>query len=566
MPGPEEAWGGRYLRSRPRSVGHDPQQSQFVERGTVRWLADHLPFFDPDYYDRDDRPARSFARKALGELSVLLSLRLRLQQGPLSGAYQAMVDRLAIVAARPSYQGLIPRQPRSLSSFVLTYVALRLSGRDDPEFRWLLEQSVALRYSITWERLTWRHLEFVHFLSMAEIPHRLLPASAAFPLTLLNGEPNVMSLSEEDAYAITHTLFYATDYGLSPPVWSGDFDVAAATDLVLALLRLYRMKEQSDLVAEFAACAVALGVSESAELDAAWRHLADVQRSDGSLPSPQHLEPGGTLDDHYGEGYRAWRTAYHTTSVTAIAALMARRASWDGGYPVREEAVSVSSGEKRSSVPSERLVLAVNRAMPWLRVNAECKPFEARTAADAALAAAAVCLGAELTGQAGQLANASALLSERLVEVESREIRWGVLGPTGRRALVAFIGRMPGVPRLSLADVADQHDEAAGDAADLKTDGLTYDLVGACRQYHLGKAAYLVQMLTIAGKYGDRCTKNGVEFLLAQQRRDGSFGYFTKSTENHEVDQLRLFWTIRIVATIAAYESGSRLTESNPED
>ncbi|MDQ4144404.1 MAG: hypothetical protein M3198_11790, partial [Actinomycetota bacterium] len=270
-----------------------------LELGAVHWLARSLAFFDPGRYRLADKPLRDCARRAVGELSSLVALRLRIDERPLSPDYLAIVDHLAAVTSRPSFVDLVAHRRWSLWVCGMPYVALRLAGREDPEQRWLLQQAVTVGCPLTWESETWRHLEYAHFLRLAGIEHSLPTPSQVFPMTLLNHSPNGAISNEEDAYAIAHTVWYMTDYGLTQPLWPVGFAPGEAGDIVGALLRRYRLEGQSDLVAELAAAAIALGDQASSELRAAWSYLRELQRPDGSLPSPPHLSPDETWDDVY---------------------------------------------------------------------------------------------------------------------------------------------------------------------------------------------------------------------------------------------------------------------------
>lgn len=125
-------------------------------------------------------------------------------------------------------------------------------------------------------------------------------------------------LDDAQAYAVTHDVLYATDFGAVPlPL---DPEAAAEVGaLVRALLRDRIDAAQWDLTAELAHCAIATA-GDRGIVDVAFAALADARLDDGAVPGPPYdaaLAAERTGDER---AAYAFRTCYHTTLVTAMAA------------------------------------------------------------------------------------------------------------------------------------------------------------------------------------------------------------------------------------------------------
>ncbi|MFF3065117.1 DUF6895 family protein [Oerskovia sp. NPDC057915] len=289
------------------------------ELAAVAWLADHREHLDPARANDD---TVMFARKALVEVAVLVGLRAHLDPAPLAPDYQHLLDVVADVAARPSYRELVRRDRRALLLYAGVYAALRLCGREDPAFRHVLEQTVTGRFATSFERVPYRHLDLLHTLDLAGIDCAAPGIEQVLPLTLVANDPNVWELSTGDVYAITHAVFYLSDFGRRDVAWPPSTDAATVVDLLHGCLALARARADADLVGELLMCLTCLRAPLTPfESDArAW--LRSWQEPDGRLEGPPGVVPQRLRDADPDWG--SWATAYHTTIVGVFDALLLR--------------------------------------------------------------------------------------------------------------------------------------------------------------------------------------------------------------------------------------------------
>lgn len=148
----------------------------------------------------------------------------------------------------------------------------------------------------------------------------LADASGLFPRTTCGAPPRLLYMSDHETYAITHVLFYLTDFGRAPfPLGRNR---APVTQLIEQLIAYYAELANADLVAELVHCGYALN-ADSSVLRAAAR-LLDSKFTCGAVLGPNFDDRlAQKMPDERRAGIYTFRTSYHTT----LAALMANSAA-----------------------------------------------------------------------------------------------------------------------------------------------------------------------------------------------------------------------------------------------
>jgi hypothetical protein len=188
-----------------------------------------------------------------------------------------------------------------------------------------------LRSSKFEQRLAWllgldavRHLEFVPWrrLELARNLDELgmcspWVAEESLAQTWLACTPEPWVMSESTGYSLTHTVFYATDFGHRPHGLGDELRGHLATWLPV-WVRLFAGQSNLDLVAELgmaAQCVDLPGVEEEVV-----RRLSEAQHGDGMVPGPvRPREETASVD----APARRFAQNYHTTLVALMAAAMA---------------------------------------------------------------------------------------------------------------------------------------------------------------------------------------------------------------------------------------------------
>lgn len=573
-----------------------------VERRAVAWTARSLSYFDPAGTSPSER---TFARKALAELALLVVYRVKVDPTPLEADYLTALAHIERVFAHRSYREAIARDHRSFLLYAFTYAALKLCDRATPDDDWLIAQALAARLPLIVERIPYRQLDLLHFLHLVGVASHGPSFAAIFPQTLLAGRPNVVEVKDDDAYAITHALFYMTDFGLRPADWAQAFDVADAADLVAALMRRYLVLGNADLTAELVASALCLGVRVAPEIDEAWRFMRAAQLADGRVAGPAGFVDEAKAEELGGPAYREWITSYHTTMVVALAALMARRAAHDPTYPCIQLGTATQA-ETRHKQLLNRCRRALGAARRWL-----CEQLPQAELAHAIHAAAGLALCVAADGLTAQEKERLTDLVARINTQSEAELPWAALGADttllaalccqraglvsraldawldylarnlsladlpacpevyaacrlladlgklDRRALAETAARMPTLdPNIQLGETGQEYatrilqatgaerNRLAGRVIGSSTAArLSSDLIQACQDYRLGDAAVLLRAFIFAGRSAERVACDTISYLLSQQRPDGTFGYFASDADESALAAAHLAWT-----------------------
>lgn len=160
---------------------------------------------------------------------------------------------------------------------------------------------------------TWRRLDLYH--GCAQLGLMNFPSQPELG-TWLSGFPEPWMISEDTAYAVTHEVFYISDFGRLPSRINDE--IRSYLRLwIPAWLRIYSCDTNCDLFAEFLMVAACVGISH----EGMWVDLQGCQNSDGFFPGPgQSAE--NLLSSQMPQERRIFLQNYHTTLVCLMAMAM----------------------------------------------------------------------------------------------------------------------------------------------------------------------------------------------------------------------------------------------------
>lgn len=280
------------------------------EAAAVNWLSVHREQFSLANARSDEQLLRLI--KPIGELALAASI-LRKRGRHSSWANQTLhycwgeLEQgnvlLRVLAARPD-----------LVVASTLYACFYEVGLSNSRLDILLRHLEGCASCRSIEFPTWRRLDVAH--GFAALGYRPFPSNPEVG-TWLYGLPEPWMISEDIAYAVTHEIFYITDFG-----WQPERLTCQISDYVTAWLpawsEIWARQNNWDLFAEFAMVAACLGKPSGAMLD----RLATVQDSGGYFPGP-----GGSAASLIGSQTSAPRACflanYHTTLVALMAFAMA---------------------------------------------------------------------------------------------------------------------------------------------------------------------------------------------------------------------------------------------------
>ncbi|CAM04074.1 DUF6895 family protein [Saccharopolyspora erythraea] len=273
------------------------------------WLAAHREHFRPR--PGEDNPAE--ALKAVGELTMAAAVLLR--EG-VAGSRQAASARSLLDFAW--YDALdagdmlerMQREAPLTSACMEVYVHFHERGYRHPGLEDTLRVLRTLRGCSAAETAPHRKLGIA--LAEQQLGLAVAGVDDAVQATLLGGFPEPWTVDHHVAYAITHTVFYLTDWGARPDQVPPE--IADYLDLWLPVWTEECIERRHwDLLGELLATDACL---PKPALDTeSWQHLAVAQTTAGALPAIGDV-PTGDADE-------VFELVYHPTLVAAFAATLA---------------------------------------------------------------------------------------------------------------------------------------------------------------------------------------------------------------------------------------------------
>ncbi len=311
------------LPTTPSALGH------WVDRGLAVAELALDAVTRPGHVDLDAH--HTSVAKVVAETAILVRV-----IGPSHGARpNQLADRILDLATGDSARLAIAVRASASLDQAVPYLVLR-EHRRDPLMDELVRRGESARAAGGRERLPHRDLELRWLRGLLTGRHDV--AASDVRGTVLGAELDVLGGSRDDAYAFTHALMYATDFGRRPET--------VPPSLVTGLLSQARSAlagalddEDWDLAGELLMTWPLLGAAADSDAAVALAVVLEMAEAVGTLPSATL----GTVD--LGELTGVDRadaivlSTYHTAYVLALLAALAPLVTW----PCAEPALSGAS-------------------------------------------------------------------------------------------------------------------------------------------------------------------------------------------------------------------------------
>ena len=285
---------------------------------SIRWICNNLRHFDPF---ANSPLAEDLRHQALAELS-LLCLLLRRDEAIRSLPELAKVMTfVAGLNTNALFEASLCRWNNAIVPVVILAVTLEAYGLTaENDRRVMIQKALRNTNACIVERVPYRQLELRHILDAGGFAHNLPTYRELWSRTLLAQRPNLLFLSDEDVYSITHVLFYVSDFSARKIEFLAPQEIDYVHDAVCHLVGVYLRRKNWDLVGELLMAERCLRKTSRFSV-MAWRHLMEAQHPDGRMDGP-YLEK---LADHERDEEHLFETCYHTTLVSALASAVGRR-------------------------------------------------------------------------------------------------------------------------------------------------------------------------------------------------------------------------------------------------
>ncbi|MEU8887187.1 hypothetical protein [Streptomyces sp. NPDC048442] len=301
----------------PAPTHQVPGAGDALERA-LGWVEGALPRFDPA---ADGRARPGPPGSALLELVVVLrQLYHQDLPAPLAARVGRCLDGAAEAFLRGGFRHRMLRATPYFQYYAWLVACLLDTGRLPAAERDALQHLVDRGHADLHNPTHPPHgvLELRYVLDLAGVTHRLPDHRTLYEADVLAAPLDPLYVTEVEAYAVTHVVYYLSDMGLIPLHSLDEAQHADCVHAVDTLLDLYLCFGNWDLIAELLLCRPTLGAEHTPRDQYALECLLLAQHADGSMPGP-HFDPRmhEALPAERRADY-AFARSYHTTLVVAM--------------------------------------------------------------------------------------------------------------------------------------------------------------------------------------------------------------------------------------------------------
>jgi hypothetical protein len=288
-----------------------------LSTGTLGWIRHNVKHLGPS---STNGLSATLKIKSSLELAQLCRLWARFRPGD-DGLHE-VTSFVREIWQRADFSQLVAADISSDRLFALAYGALAPAGGTGKFHRVALAELVANGDLTAHGKSPYHRLETRYYAELAGVGHRiefesyseLHAAGILAELTAATSKP----ITEQDAYAVTHSIWYLTDFGFRNPVLTDD-DQNRALRVVDKLTRHCVRNDKWDLLGEFLLAQFCLdeNAAQSTSMAAGIKRLRQVQLASGAIPGRsierQPAKSATTVE--------LFEKCYHPTLQAAMASL-----------------------------------------------------------------------------------------------------------------------------------------------------------------------------------------------------------------------------------------------------
>src|SRR4051812_18618942 len=210
----------------------------------------NLEFFNPFSSETDSTGPDMYGTKALCELVLMCMLYRQCMKESPDPRVLNFISFAHSIWQRPDYQERGARNLETFRAYAMIYINLLRSDAVDSSYCEIIQRTLDQRYVTAVELVPSRVMEFRHALDSVGLKHNLPGYEDLYRTSLLAQTPPLVYFTNGDAYAVTHTLFYLTDFGLRPITAIPEQQLPTICWMVSTLLGIYLREKNWDIVGE----------------------------------------------------------------------------------------------------------------------------------------------------------------------------------------------------------------------------------------------------------------------------------------------------------------------------
>lgn len=247
-------------------------------------------------------------------LLAYLASRVPLEDSRLRDAVELLRDHAEAHIATGRNEALLRRFPQTAATLGVGFVLLSQLDRSKPGIERLLRRALTQNFATLSERSTFRLMDTRWTYGLLE-SGLVRPVEELLPLSTLGASPHPIYTMNEDNYALTHAIYYVTDFGRRPVPLALQQD---CNQLVDPFLAWNAIRADLDLLGEFLIAALALRQPPSPAFQFAWHLIFRAWDDNRGLVGPEFSSVRfAELSGEEATAY-AFSENYHTAFVGGI--------------------------------------------------------------------------------------------------------------------------------------------------------------------------------------------------------------------------------------------------------
>lgn len=286
---------------------------------SLDWIYANLNFFRLPDYNPEEEQFMDMSRKRFAELALSLSFISESTYWPDDHRVSAMAAFVNETAIASTMHFDLSRNTNLVPYYLVIANGLSSVGREVPGLSYRLQQIADTGFIFQIERCAWNNIDLRYNMDQAGIAHTMPAYDELYGASCLFNFPGLAYIRENDCYAITHLLFYLSDFGkvdLAGVLKDKYERIKHNTGI---LLGYFTYKQEWDLVAELLMSCSMLNYKDHPLYDVCWEKLLASQNPEGDFTSPFIQDRLGI--DSITTAEERFNTNYHTTLVSMFAAI-----------------------------------------------------------------------------------------------------------------------------------------------------------------------------------------------------------------------------------------------------
>jgi hypothetical protein len=226
---------------------------------------------------------------------------------------------------RSNYLHRLIRTPELLPFYVEIYVSLNECGFELEDLRKCIISVVKQESLICREQIPSELMNLCYLLTRAKIIDHVPTLKELYYKIMLSKSLPVLFLNLDDAYNVTHTIFYLSDFGFKKITQIPSKHIPEVYWAITSLIAIYLLEENWDILGELLLCCHCLRWYPDPIYRFAWFRLLETQRNNGSIPIPRlqssNVQQTEDIRDNALIGTEFVQN-YHATLIAAMACIL----------------------------------------------------------------------------------------------------------------------------------------------------------------------------------------------------------------------------------------------------